>query len=238
MAINLKSPSAFTSGTLVADTVAATGGSNDSISKMTISGGVTVSAALEVQSTEGALLIPRMTSTQRDALTASDGMEIYNTTTSEWNYYNSGAWNTSTSSNLVNQVSVTADTAAVIGMFVTPVTILPAQGANEVIIVHKVAVELSFVGAAFTSGGATYLQYGTTGASTDVASDTIPATFVQQAADFVISKDGLIGSTNGLSLGTVLANQPLTLTNDTGAFADGGTSELVINVWYSVINLV
>ena len=50
------------------------------------------SAILELQSTVGALLLPRMTTTQRDALTAVDGMLIYNTTTGVTESYESGAW--------------------------------------------------------------------------------------------------------------------------------------------------
>lgn len=45
------------------------------------------SAILDVSSTTGALIVPRMTSTQRDALTAAAGMIIYNTTTSKLQVY-------------------------------------------------------------------------------------------------------------------------------------------------------
>lgn len=50
------------------------------------------SAALEIQSTTGALLVSRMTSTQRDNLTAVDGMIIYNSTTAAFNFRENGAW--------------------------------------------------------------------------------------------------------------------------------------------------
>lgn len=48
--------------------------------------------ALDVTSTTGALIVPRMTTAQRDALTAVNGMIIYNTTTNEFNFYENGAW--------------------------------------------------------------------------------------------------------------------------------------------------
>jgi hypothetical protein len=48
--------------------------------------------ALDVSSTSGAFLVPRMTTEQRDLLTASNGMIIYNTTTDQFNFYESGAW--------------------------------------------------------------------------------------------------------------------------------------------------
>ncbi len=50
------------------------------------------SAVLELRSTTGALLLPRMTTTQRNALTAVNGMIIYNTTTNVVEAYENGAW--------------------------------------------------------------------------------------------------------------------------------------------------
>lgn len=50
------------------------------------------SVALEVESTTKALLLSRMTSAERDALTAVDGMLIYNTTTSKLQGREGGAW--------------------------------------------------------------------------------------------------------------------------------------------------
>lgn len=50
------------------------------------------SAKLELSSTTGALLLTRMTTAQRDALTAVNGMVIYNSTTTAFNFYENGAW--------------------------------------------------------------------------------------------------------------------------------------------------
>lgn len=50
------------------------------------------SAALEISSTTGALLMPRMTTAQRDALTGVNGMVIYNSSTNLFEGYVSGAW--------------------------------------------------------------------------------------------------------------------------------------------------
>ncbi|EQB62704.1 MAG: hypothetical protein RBG1_1C00001G0283 [candidate division Zixibacteria bacterium RBG-1] len=48
--------------------------------------------ALDVSSATGALIVPRMTTAQRDALTAVNGMIIYNTTTNQFNFREAGAW--------------------------------------------------------------------------------------------------------------------------------------------------
>lgn len=50
------------------------------------------SCGLEVQSTTLALMLPRMTTTQRDALTAAAGMMVYNTTTGTVQVRGASAW--------------------------------------------------------------------------------------------------------------------------------------------------
>jgi len=52
----------------------------------------TTSAALEINGTNGAVLLPRLTTAQRDALTATNGMILYNTTTDKIQAYAAGAW--------------------------------------------------------------------------------------------------------------------------------------------------
>ena len=55
---------------------------------------IDASAALEITSTEGGILIPRMTETERDEITAAaDGLLIYQTdATAGFYYYNGTAW--------------------------------------------------------------------------------------------------------------------------------------------------
>lgn len=48
--------------------------------------------ALDVSSTIGAFIVPRMTTAQRDALTPVNGMIIYNTSTNQFNFRENGAW--------------------------------------------------------------------------------------------------------------------------------------------------
>jgi hypothetical protein len=48
--------------------------------------------ALDIVSTTGAFIVPRMTTAQRDALTAVNGMIIYNTSTNQFDFYENRAW--------------------------------------------------------------------------------------------------------------------------------------------------
>ena len=50
------------------------------------------SAILDITSTTGALLISRMNTAARDALTAINGMIIYNSQTNAFNFYENGSW--------------------------------------------------------------------------------------------------------------------------------------------------
>lgn len=52
----------------------------------------TASTGIELSSTTRSLLPSRMTTTQRDALTAIDGMVLYNSTTTQLNVRENGAW--------------------------------------------------------------------------------------------------------------------------------------------------
>ncbi|TAK55284.1 MAG: hypothetical protein EPO24_12295 [Bacteroidetes bacterium] len=48
--------------------------------------------ALDISSSSGALIVPRLTTSQRDAITPAAGMIIYNKTTGQFNFYEGGAW--------------------------------------------------------------------------------------------------------------------------------------------------
>lgn len=94
MALNLISPTIFTTSVLVADTYQAPGGSTDSIPQLTQSGGLPVSAALELQGTDAGLLVNRMTTAQRNLINVTDGMCIYNSTIGAFQFRENGVWNT------------------------------------------------------------------------------------------------------------------------------------------------
>lgn len=92
MALNLISPSTFTSGVLVGNTITTAGSGNDSVPQFTKVNGVTVSACFEIQSDNAAILISRLTTAERNAMTVTDGMIIYNTSTNMFNLRENGNW--------------------------------------------------------------------------------------------------------------------------------------------------
>lgn len=95
MGINLIAPGgASPTAYLFYDTVAYPGGSRDGTASMTMVDGVPVAAAVEIQSTEGSFLLPRLTTAQRDALTpVVEGMMICNTQLHTYEaYFTSGGW--------------------------------------------------------------------------------------------------------------------------------------------------
>jgi hypothetical protein len=93
MSINTKSPATFTTTVLIGDPTLSPNGGADSIPVLSRNNDSPVSAALEIQSTDSALLFPRMTTTQRDAIpNPVDGMMIYNTTEPNFDLRIGGAW--------------------------------------------------------------------------------------------------------------------------------------------------
>lgn len=65
------------------------------------------SAKFEITSISSGFLMPRMTTTQRDAISSpATGLYIYNTTTNEPNYFNGSVWSTSLVGNLAETLAL------------------------------------------------------------------------------------------------------------------------------------
>ena len=93
MTINTISPATFTTSILIGDPALTPNAGHDSIPLMTTVGGIPVSAALELQSIDSALLLSRMTTAQMNAIpTPTNGMLIYNTTANQMYSYTAGVW--------------------------------------------------------------------------------------------------------------------------------------------------
>lgn len=193
----------------------------------TLVGGLPISA-FEFQSTTRAVALPRMTTAQVAAIaTPADGMIAYNSDLNDLVVRKNGVFTQSNPLTGIQYATVTLTSAQVNSMFANGVALLAAPGAGLGYVVHGFSLNLIRVAASFTGGGNVYLEYGAAGAGTAITG-TIAAGAITAGAN-----------TNGYAAGSFAAvsstNQPISITNATGAFANGGTSTVVVQIWYSVV---
>jgi hypothetical protein len=121
--------------------------------------------------------------------------------------------------------TVTAITAAQINaMYTTPISLVPAQGANTILVLESVVLRPSnLLTTDFTAGGVAFVQYtATTAGGGLAASGTVAATeFTSDAETTTSIFMPLTTSGNSAVAGTLIANAPLCLTNATQDFATG-----------------
>jgi hypothetical protein len=135
--------------------------------------------------------------------------------------------------NLLNMVEVSLSAAQFNGMYATPVQLVAAPGANNVILVDKVVLNMTFVSAQYAAGGAVGLQYGNTA---HLAGPAASAT--EAASDYTSAAASTLFSIAGsLSTGAPVAsaaNAGVFISNASGAFTTGdGTFN--VRVWYKVV---
>lgn len=73
---------------------------------------ITTSAILDLSSTTGALLVPRMTTTQRNDLTPTNGMIVYDSTAADFYLYKGGSW-TGAGSSVENSFTIANNQSSV-----------------------------------------------------------------------------------------------------------------------------
>lgn len=133
--------------------------------------------------------------------------------------------------------TLTLTSAQVLGMFATPVTLIPAPGAGLMNVVIFFQANLIFNTTAYAGGGNFYLQYGTTSNSNFRATEVnASAAFIRRVASATYSIQGNISDTGGATglLSTNSVNQAISITNLTGAFTTGN-STVRLQVWYTVV---
>jgi hypothetical protein len=209
MALNLLSPTIFTTSVLVADTVHTAGGSTDSIPTLTMIGGQPVSAALELQATDAAFLFTRMTTAQSNAPTflATDGMVFFNTDAGILQIRSGGVWvNIASGSgdvsgpvvSVANDIAIFADTtgklladsgvsitAVPIPSFLTNPSAAPLVNVNDL---GNLGI-LTFVDPGFISitGGTPLSNYVSIGFYIDSATNLTNTVFVDSTASLIPS---------------------------------------------------
>lgn len=140
---------------------------------------------------------------------------------------------------LVEKYVAVAMTAAEFnGMYAAPKLLIAAGGANTLIVVKRAVLAMTFVSAAYASGGVVGLQYDSTVHGAGVA-----ATTTEAAADFFAAAstafqfEGVSGNTVAISPFTTSVNKGIYASNLTGAFTTGD-STWVVHLWYSIIPTV
>jgi hypothetical protein len=145
----------------------------------------------------------------------------------------SGWYSVSASSAGSQTQKVTLTTANVLGMYAAPVAVLPAPGANSIIVLEKVTGKVVFNSAAFAAGGVFLLQYDSTanGAGINAGSGTIAAAIINSAANALFTLNGA-AYTGGAATG--LLNKGLYASNQTGAYTTGDGS-VVLTIKYLIV---
>jgi len=108
MSINLVTPTYIPTSALIADTLSSplTVGVTPTLTR---ANNAPISAALEIQSTKGAFVLPRMGTEDRNALNKAPGMQIFNTDTGVINYTdNTSTWVTPAGTGTVTSIDIAA----------------------------------------------------------------------------------------------------------------------------------
>jgi len=133
--------------------------------------------------------------------------------------------------NVLQYAVVPITSAEFLGMFAAPKLLVPAAGANTLLVLDKVDLLMTFNSAAYAAGGLVAIQYGSTPAGAGViASNTATAvSFTAGAGTGFVFSPGTVTQPF-----TTSVNQGFYLSNITGAFTTGN-SAFTAHVWYKVI---
>lgn len=120
------------------------------------------------------------------------------------------------------------------GMYAAPKLLVPASGANTLLLVDKVELLMTYNSAAYASGGVVAVQYDSTvnGAGVIASTTLAAATFQAAASTGFTFNAGVVPYPF-----TTTVNKGLYLSNITGAFTTGD-SDMVAKVWYKVVPTV
>lgn len=125
------------------------------------------------------------------------------------------------------QLTLTA--AQVDGMFTTPILFIPAQGAGTVISINRCLFNAIFGSAAFTGGGTINAFYGSVSPPVNLVGPGIVASFLTTFA-----ANQITAPNTAMAVTTAAVNAAVYISNQTGVFASGTGSSLIVNCQYSV----
>lgn len=229
MTINSLNPTCFTTGVLIGD--AGNSVSTDAIPRPTFVNGLPVTAALELQSTLGGLILPRMTSAQIAAIvTPVAGMQVYNSDTNTVSTYGAAGFN---GQMIVASGAITA--AQFNGTAAAALQLVASPGAGKAIIVSQFILSLTYGATPFAGGGNIKLQYGlqaNAGGAAASATVVSAVTFIAATANTTFP---FAPETANLTT-VVQAALPVSL-GTVAAFTGGNASTFTWTMAYFVINV-
>ena len=133
----------------------------------------------------------------------------------------------------VQSLTVSLSSAQLLGMFATPVQIIPAPGAGKVIVIDNVLFSYTHVSIAYLAGGSMKYVYGSN--TTNLVNPAVSSNNITQANSNLDYEVG-IRNVSYTGPGGIAANTAVNITNDTAAFTTGnGTAKVFIK--YRIITL-
>lgn len=174
-------------------------------------------------------LIAQVTTAQRNALTPTTGLVVYNTDTNRQEYWNGTAWfavgqNISTP----QTVKVALTSAQLLALDATAVQIAPAPGVGYANVVQSCSYKFTY-GTTQYSGGSVVLK--SAGANTSNPFLQIASQIIQAAAD----RSGSLPGNTGTGIHAIYENSALELKANSAITTGDGT--LTVWVTYSVIEI-
>lgn len=171
-----------------------------------------------------------------DATIANTGaLTIANLAVTTAKLANNAVTSAKTAADLMQYVEVDMTAAEWNGMYAAPKLLVAAGGADTMIVIDKIVMNMTFVAAQYAAGGVVAAQYDSTvhGAGAAATATIAAATVNGYAASTGIMVDGALASVAF----TDAVNKGIYLSNQTGAFTTGdGTWK--IQVWYRVVATV
>lgn len=224
--MSITAPTVFTTAVLVADNAYQAGPPPSAATATTSACG------FELLSDRTAICVSSLSQTKVNELqtagTLTNGMIWYNTTTNSFNMYANGSTGFSAQS-----TTITLTSAQLLALHATPITLIPAPGAGQMILLQQTSMEYVFNTTAYTVPGGAQLRTLINGVT--VGADIAATGLLDQNAS-TIGYSRAANQTTGIATAT-LANQPLTITNTNATEFTLGNGTLVVNVLYNIISV-
>jgi hypothetical protein len=172
----------------------------------------------------------QLTTAQRDAIaTPANGLLIYNTDNSQFEYYNGSAWATMSSGlGSTQSVTVAISSAQILAGNTTPVQLVAAAGAGLAIIPISAVVKYTYITAAYATNTSQVIYLDTLNGSDNAL--ILIQTMLAQAAN----KSAVRSANSPVDENSIIANKALMWAIETGN-PTAGSGTLSITVIYTTI---